>query len=385
MNYIGEFVDEVRSRRSHFQSILGLTKDRSRLEETLREGILEHWSNLPDRAFCFGREFAVDSSSAMRSLSNGIELFITRSMMIGNDESKMKGVKFEMIKAPPAAMISLNFERMLRDLIEVEAVLNNSDSLKEGDIVLVDGNLYGRLTHLVEELPLENWRHLPLLIFERLQNLFTKCREKKVMLVGVSKFSRTRVLCSALLNEKGINLTDPLFLDTEIINRFRQGVPGLSSPLLLGEYALERAEEMRIDPESYRKRFFRNIPESQVEWAVKTIRGVSEAPAIAMFHMTPAPGEQPLRVDIPASCLGIDAKIMDVRPYKFIDPSIVEPVVKQLLSGYGGREVYNALLWATDHEVRLGDQAVDTIYRQVIGDELGIQVEYDRSSRRFHG
>jgi hypothetical protein len=271
----------------------------------------------------------------MRSLSNGIELFITRSMMIGNDESKMKDVKFEMIKAPPAAMISLNFERMLRDLIEVEAVLNNADRLKEGDIVLVDGNLYGRLTHLVEELPLENWRHLPLLIFERLQNLFTKCREKKVMLVGVSKFSRTRVLCSALLNEKGINHTYPLFLDTEIINRFRQGVPGLSSPLLLGEYALERAEEMRIDPESYRKRYFRNIPDSQVEWAVKTIRGVSEAPAIAMFHMTPAIGEQPLRVDIPASCLGIDAKIMDVRPYKFIDPSIVEPVVKQLLSGYG--------------------------------------------------
>lgn len=384
MNFIGEFVEEINLRRTHFQSILGLTSDRSRLNDILRDGISQHWSELPEKSFCYQREFAIDSSSAMRSLSNGLEFYILRSLMIGSDNSKQKVVRFEIVRAPPSSMISQNFERMLRDLIEVEVALNNIETLHEGDIVLLDGNLYGRLTHLVEELPLDGWQHLPLLIFDKIQGLFKKCGEKGVMLVGVSKFSRTRVLCSALLSAKGLEVADPGVLDAEIINKFKQGIPGFTTPLLLGEYALARAENMRIDPEEYRKRYFKNLPESQINWAVNTIRGVSESPAVVMTHLIPAPNEQPLRIDVPANCLGNDAKIMDVRPYEFVDSKVIERVVKQILSGYGGLEVYNALLWTTDHEVRLGFETVDTVYKQVIGEELGIQVEYDRSSRRFH-
>jgi hypothetical protein len=36
-----------------------------------------------------------------------------------------------------------------------------------------------------------------------------------------------------------------------------------------------------------------------------------------------------------------------------------------------------------DREVRLGGKAVDTVYKSVLGNEMGITLDYDRSSRRF--
>ena len=50
---------------------------------------------------------------------------------------------------------------------------------------------------------------------------------------------------------------------------------------------------------------------------------------------------------------------------------------------FGGREVYNALLYIVDTEVRLSNKAVDTVYKSVLGKEMGVTLDYDRSSRRF--
>ena len=102
-----------------------------------------------------------------------------------------------------------------------------------------------------------------------------------------------------------------------------------------------------------------------------------------MFHMIPKAHAQPMRIDIPASCLGNTSKIMEVSPFSFIEPELVEPVVSQLVSDFGGWDVYNALLYVVDREVRLGGKAVDTVYKSVLGKELGIPLDYDRSSRRF--
>jgi hypothetical protein len=99
--------------------------------------------------------------------------------------------------------------------------------------------------------------------------------------------------------------------------------------------------------------------------------------------MIPKAHAQPMRIDIPASCLGITSKIMEVNSFDFIEPEMVEPVVSQLVSDFGGRDVYNALLYIVDREVRLGGNAVDTVYKSVLGSELGVTLNYDRSSRRF--
>jgi len=58
-------------------------------------------------------------------------------------------------------------------------------------------------------------------------------------------------------------------------------------------------------------------------------------------------------------------------------------VAQQTTSDFGGRDVYNALLYIVDREVRLGVKTVDTVYKSVLGKELGFPIEYDRSTRRF--
>jgi len=291
-----------------------------------------------------------------------------------------------MVKGISDDRVSVDFERILRDLIEIEIINENLEDIKDGSIVLVDGNLYGRFTHVMEQIQLGGWHHLPLMLLESMQQLFRRCVEGRIMLVGVSKFSKTRVLTSALLSEKGVNLADPGYLDVELLYRWRTGYTGYTTPLLLGEYAIQKGMSDKYDsPDEYRRQYFRDIGPSREIWANHIIEEIPSSPAIAMFHVIPKEHNQPMRVDVPACCIGIRKKIKDVRPFEFIDPSAIEPIVKQLCDDFGGRDVHNALLYVVDQEVRLQGKTVDTVYMSVLGKELGVTLEYDRSSRRFLG
>ena len=231
MNYIGEFVKELRRKHLDLQRLFRPDQSKSRIEDFLREGLDKRWSILPEPVRKFNQEFAVDSSSAYRGLSNGIDIFIVRSVAIGGNGVNQRNVRFEAIKSPPDSLDSSNLERMLRDLTEIEAVLSIYDELKPGDIVMLDGSLYGKLSYLNEELDIAGWQDLPLTIFERLTELFHTCKEKEVTVVGVSKFSRTRALCSALLMERGVNISDPGFLDVVCLSKWRDGQTGHTTPL----------------------------------------------------------------------------------------------------------------------------------------------------------
>jgi hypothetical protein len=66
-----------------------------------------------------------------------------------------------------------------------------------------------------------------------------------------------------------------------------------------------------------------------------------------------------------------------------VDWSYADGVSRQVTAAFGGRDVYNALLYIVDKEVRLSAKAVDTVYKSVLGREMGVPIEYDRSTRRF--
>ncbi|TRO51323.1 DNA double-strand break repair nuclease NurA, partial [Candidatus Bathyarchaeota archaeon] len=294
-------------------------------------------------------------------------------------------LRFEMVKGIRDYNVITSFERILRDLIEIEIVLDNLDDIPAGSIVLIDGNLYGRLTHLMNELQLSGWYHLPLELMDSLQKLFAECEKRGIMLVGVSKFSKTRVLTTALLRPRYPNMADPDYLDVGILYNWKRGETGYTTPLMLGDYAIAKEiKQLESEPEKYRERYFDHIGSDKREWATQVISNIPYSPAIVMFHMTPQGDAQPLRVDIPASCLGIRKKITDVRPFEFVESAKVTEVAQQLTSDFGGRDVYNALLYIVDREVRLGGKTVDSVYKSVLGKELGFPIEYDRSTRRFN-
>jgi hypothetical protein len=384
VNFISEFIELLEKRRGEFEPLLSGGKELGEIEVSLGNQLQYHWHENPSPETIYEREFSVDSSSASRTLANGLDLFIVRALMIGSDGSEHKQLKFEMLKGIRDPTIASTFERVLRDLIEIEIVVDNCEELDDS-MVMIDGNLYGRFTHLLKQLYLKGWAALPLNLLESMQNLFDLCTERNITLIGVSKFSKTRVLCSAMLTELGIPATDPNYLDVELLFRWKHDEVGFTTPLLLGEYAfVDEVRSMHDEPESYRKRYFGNIPRDLHDWGTEIIERVPTAPAIVMFHLIPSRYEQPLRIDIPASCLGLRDKIMDVTPYRFIKSGVVQPVVQQLVEDWGGMDVYNALLYVVDREVRLGREVVDRVYRSVLGRELDVPIMYDRNTRRFY-
>lgn len=384
LKFIGDFVQEIDQKKTSFKELFGLDDKKSVFESILEEELDKNWHKLPVPMNIFDEEFSVDSSSASRTLSNGVDFFIIRALILGTENYSKPKLRFEMVKGIRDYNIINNFERILRDLIEIEIVLDNIKEIPSDSIILIDGNLYGRFTHLMKELSLRGWYHLPLDLLNSMQRLFSECEKLNITPVGVSKFSKTRVLTSAFLRLSYPNMEDPDFLDVDMLYRWKQGETGYTTPLMLGDYAISREiTQMMTQPEKYRRRFFNRISPEKRNWATKIISDIPYSPAIVMFHMIPKANTQPLRIDIPACSLGIKKKIADVRPYEFIDQKKVKKITQQLTSDFGGRDVYNALLFIVDREVRLGIKAVDTVYKSVLSKELGFPIEYDRSTRRF--
>ena len=386
MKFVTELIDEIELKKSQFIKILGLSAKSTFSEEILRENIDRYWNPLPTASNQFENEYAIDSSSASRTISNGIDFFIIRSIMIGKKTEPIKKLQFEMIRGIRDPSVAYTLERILRDILEIEIIVLNKEKLRKGDLVLIDGNLYGRYTHLLKQLDLPNWEHVPLKLFDQMQKLFEICDKKEIIVAGVSKFSKTRVLSNAILSENRGPIADPDILDVDVLYRWKNDQAGYTKPLLLGQYATREDEinAMSETPENYINRFFRNIPTGKKNWGTEVISKVPDSPAITMFHFSPSPYEQPMRVDIPANCLGINKTLAEVSPYEFIDSDFVKPIVQQLSQDWGGRDVYNALLYIADKEVRLTFDTVDKIYRSVLARELNISLDYDRSTRRFY-
>jgi hypothetical protein len=351
VNFINEFIEVLDRRRGEFEQLVSGGKEPTEIEISLMNHLQHHWHDNPP--------------------------------MIGSDGSAHKQLKFEMLKGIRDPAIASTFERVLRDLIEIEIVVEKCSEL-DNSMVMIDGNLYGRFTHLLKQLFLKGWEALPLYLFDAMQKLFKLCTDRNITLIGVSKFSKTRVFCSAMLTELGVSMTDPEYLDVDLLYRWKNEETGYTTPLLLGEYAfVDEVRAMHDEPENYRKRFFGSIPRDLHDWGTDVIMRIPLAPAIVMFHFIPSKFEQPLRIDIPATCLGLGDKIMDVSPYRFVKPELVKPIVQQLVEDWGGMDVYNALLYVVDKEVRLGSGVVDRVYRSILGRELDVPIMYDRNTRRF--
>jgi hypothetical protein len=66
-----------------------------------------------------------------------------------------------------------------------------------------------------------------------------------------------------------------------------------------------------------------------------------------------------------------------------LEASAVGEILEILAADYGGLEVYNALLYAADREVRLERSMMHEVYVRLIAQRLGVELRLDRSERRF--
>jgi hypothetical protein len=381
LKFIGEFVQEIHQNRSTYDKLFGQADINEKLETDICEELKGRWSPLPTGDSSFSNEYAVDSSSAARTLENGVEFFITRGLMIGTSGEAKKKLSLKMRRGSTDVSYSFNYERILRDLIEIEVINENIDSIPENSIILLDGNLHGRYTHLIGAPFGAQLSALSVDLIDAMQRLYEHCSAQNSIVVGVSKFSKTQNYAIALKRERGYGEVATEYLDVEMLYKWKTGETGITQPILLG--LSEDQKSVQSSRFTQLKNALKQTERSEYNRRIKALNEYGGAPAIVMYHLLAKEHYQPLRVDIPACFLGMQYNIANSPHLEFVDPKLVSNVTRQVASDFGGRDVYNALLYVVDKEVRLTGKIVDTVYKSVLAEELGVPMNYDRSSRRF--
>jgi hypothetical protein len=389
MKFTGEFIREVKKKKPHLAAML--SEDyKSDYERKLKEGVKGKWLKLPEPETVKDREFAVDGSMAYRSLANGYDLFFARSLLIGNNDfEEKKKFRFEVLRSVEDPDEAGRFLRLLMEYLEVKVVLDNIHDLSDS-IVFMDGSLYGRFTHYYREILVHGFEGLPLELISSMERLFRGCAKNDILLIGISKHSRSRALSHAIFREmfgKDVDRSSRAFIpsDVEMIYRWLKDMPGFSMPLVLGDYAVYwEIDSLMSDARPFLDKHFPDLDAEKKRWGKEVLEAIPNSPAIAITYLLPEKGELPMRIDVPCNQLGIESRIRDVSPAGFDLPEKMEPIISTVLASRGGRDVYNALLYVVDREVRMRKATVDTVYKSILGDELGGVIEYDRGTRRFY-
>jgi hypothetical protein len=116
-------------------------------------------------------------------------------------------------------------------------------------------------------------------------------------------------------------------------------------------------------------------------------------PAIVSTYVRPHPADLPLRLDVPASAVGFDDRLLPAAasasrtwPAWVPDPIVMRPIVLAALAAYGGMSVYNAPLYAVDRLVRLPRRELELRFLPVCERVAGLRpgsLGVDRGRRRF--
>jgi len=362
-DFLDKLSDAVAARRDELAG--HLQAEAAPGEEALEALVREHWLPLPPtREAGRWRAYAVDGSISEVSLDSGATVIIVQSLCLGDDAYEQTGVALEILPAamprPTAARIA-DLMLQQRELYQACEAVEHVDP---GSVVFLDGALYGRLPQLYALPPeyLERYRSLPDTVLDNYLKLLQTARDRSVRLVAVSKTSREPTHCKLWLRRRGLAVDVPRDLtDSEMIHRWTDRRAGVSAPVALGTWGFTGGSRQLLDR-----------PE------------VSASPAIVSFFVRLADFDDALRVDVPAGQVGSPLALGDLEG-DVLDGGApaVRATIDLLAADYGGLEVYNALLYSVDREVRLKRAVVAEVYLPLIESQLGQPVRLDRSERRF--
>jgi hypothetical protein len=378
---------------------------------------------------------AVDSSVYTNLLSTGGIFYVIRSLAVCRDHSQ-KLLETDAFFTKASFLDSQRFIGRKMELFEFQAAV---DALKNGfgcASVLIDGSLYGRASHLPIETPIEDQRVMLLQYFQIYREFMDLCKNRGILLMGVSKESRSSFfrdyLLKLIFNEKLENLgadMDPLDLrklrpifeemlhheesaqnkfskikqkygkrletvglileelassrpDYQLIINYAK-TPGYTQPLLLGPSVnvARGFEQYWKDPQKYvRSHFpltFREKGKDFVAWASDILQGLMTFPGIISLHLLLDVRDSPIRVDLPCW----DHTFPKTGWPKPIDLN-VEELLKVMVTGYCGLDCYNLWLKNVDERVRLKKRVVDTIYFPFMERLFGAKIIRGRGYRR---
>ncbi|MEM3715620.1 MAG: DNA double-strand break repair nuclease NurA [Candidatus Bathyarchaeia archaeon] len=409
------------------------------LEEDFRKYMAAHWVPLknldPFSASLNDLDIlAVDSSIYTNLLSSGGMLYIIGSMSMRRNTIAAKRMDVDVIFGRDKASSIHDIIIAKMELLEFEVALEALKDGFNGDAILIDGSLYGRASYPPLEPRIDEERDVLLRYFKVYKELLDFCRKSNILLMGVSKESRSTFyrdyLLHLIFNEKlnalNIDSEDKKLLrdiffqmlsserialekfqrlkkkyvdrlnavevilqelassrpDYQLIMRCVSSV-GYARPLLLGPTVrmAKRLKEYREDPERYVKKYFPRSSmekgESFVQWASEVLNGILNFPSFISFYILLDLRDSPIRVDVPY----YNRALFDVGWPEPIEANI-EDLLKIIVAGYCGLNVHNIWLKNVDEKVRLRRKVIDEIYLPFLEKVFGEKIICGRGYRR---
>lgn len=396
------------------------------LESLIEKEFKQWWINTEIKSF--GRKpstfnmLAIDSSYQMERLKNGGLFYVVRALGL-NGKKEYRNLETDFDYTEGSAHDVTNVLQRKMEYLEIKLA---ADAVSEGfeGVILIDGSLYGRISHLIMESPLSNDRDFFIRYYQEIMRLFKKAEEENVLLIGISKESGSRFfrdfllkqiitlpevlgevpeneamgLISMALDNRGnafkyleqlkskyenIGLLDDILKelitprpDYQLIEAFVEE-EGHTAPLLLGPSSrwLRGMRQFEMNPEGYLRSHFPVLSNSEdfVINAKDVITGLKELPAIVSFHVLPDRRDSPLRIDVPAFCLGISKKFHEVGWPEPIKEDISR-VLSVVATGYAGLEHHNIWLWKVDREVKFHRREFDEMYLSKFKEIVGVSL-----------
>lgn len=335
-----------------------------KLDEDFRNAVLTHWHMpLPDRKNEVKiPAYAIDGSSRRANLVNGSTVLVAQALLMG--EGKQEPVAdIEILPGTVRASTLDRFADLMRQSLEIGLARDFAAKIPEGSILYLDGALYGTLPQLYplrgEGIP-EDGDYASILLRDY-HELFQLCEQRRIQLISIAKTNR-QALFSKILQERVGRQGEEIqeISDSALIDELTERKMGYSTPVALGTYSFSQGASTVL-----------------LENA-----DVKSEPAIVSFFVRLDDFDDALRIDVPASCIGRSERIGDLK-FDLLPADAAIPIIELLRSDYGGFQVYNALAYVTDLEVRLTKDKMYNIYLPMVAELLGEEIRIDRSERRF--
>jgi hypothetical protein len=439
-NFLDLFLAELQEKRDAFRRRL-TGEESTDLDRRLKIAFQDEWRALPPEKKPDFRVIAVDSGRSTREYATGSFMYICRASAITSWGTSYRRVSSNahMIASPREQLIDLASIRS--EHIEHQVALEAVQEAADVDLVLLDGSLYGRITHVPISFNYPGEQDLYLRYMQTFMELLEECRKRKILILGISKDSvarhLTRILLESVKTDILKELTSALsadeldqlaqLFDTEkkqsisarsilkklpisrdqhdlvwdLLYELRRPRPdfsliqawtetsGFTTPIEpYPDVPLFKYESQ--DPAAYVRRRFVNAyndyeRESDFEkWAVPIMNDVFQIPTFVTFCAKLAHNDTAMRIDMPAFSVGLPTRISQLSSSRLLDPppDRVTEVLSTLRGEYGGLELYNVYLVKADQEARLPMRDVRTLYEPLIEKELKIPLILKRRERR---
>jgi hypothetical protein len=412
----------------------------SELDSDLAELLRANWRPLSSSAL--KREvIAVDGSRALRRSASGAYWYVVRSLALLRKERfrelEIDAFLSRTTSADVDQFISVKTEHQEFEVARKAIVEANMSNVA----LLIDGSLYGRMTHLPRDVPPEGAKDFMLTYFRTYYELLELCRARKILIIGVSKDSMSSFLRNYFLSllfsieinsladidredkERLTSIFDQIFIrpsfamapfrelrrkygsrldriqsilseafsarpDHQLIrNHVHQA--GYSSPieLTVSGRNVDLIKRIQTNPEAFIKQYFKgallehNNEKEFINNATKSLNLLSSFPTIVSFHVLLDPRDTPIRVDTPSWTFGRDQRVGDLEHAVPAKDDLTE-IIGLLVAGYGGLRNYNIWLKRVDQEVKLTRKTLDDLYGPILEKALGLQIVHTRGYRR---